>query len=162
MRFDRAARRLVRHAEKVARDLGSDRVGAEHLLVACLQERGGGGAALGEAVGRVLEAREADALATLGISLQAVRRRVEETLGPEVWGEAGLPRRMPFTHEAKAALVLSLREAAGLRHPRILPGHVLLGLLDQQGSAWAALVAAGGSVQELRAAVLAELGSPAM
>jgi ATP-dependent Clp protease ATP-binding subunit ClpA len=110
----------------------------------------------------ILEAREAEALAALGISLDSVRRHVEETMGPDAWREAGRRRSRPaFSAPAKAALTMALREAVALHHRRIRPEHLLLGLLSQEGPAWEVLLAAGCSPEELRRSILAELGSSA-
>jgi hypothetical protein len=85
-------------------------------------------------------------LRTIGIDLDEVMRRTEETFGPAALGRAmernlrtTRPRRMsrprcttgglPFSARSKRALELSLRESLRLRHSYIGTEHILLGLL---------------------------------
>jgi ATP-dependent Clp protease ATP-binding subunit ClpC len=65
-RFTDRARRVVELAQQEARMLNHDYVGTEHLLLGLIHE--------GEGVA-------AQVLESLGISLQAVRRQVEEIIG---------------------------------------------------------------------------------
>jgi ATP-dependent Clp protease ATP-binding subunit ClpC len=65
-RFTDRARRVVVLAQEEARMLGHNYIGAEHILLGLIGE--------GEGVA-------AQALESLGISLQAVRRQVEEIIG---------------------------------------------------------------------------------
>jgi ATP-dependent Clp protease ATP-binding subunit ClpA len=92
---------------------------------------------------------DAEALATIGIDLEEVLRRVD----PEP--EAGRPRaRTRFSREAKKVLELSLREAVALHHNYIGTEHILLGLARAGDPLVRDALAASGVTQKgLRAAV---------
>jgi ATP-dependent Clp protease ATP-binding subunit ClpA len=98
---------------------------------------------------------DAETLAALGISLGEIRERVEAEFGPQAW-ESPPPRRnrLPFDDDAKEALELALREAIELRHRRIGPEHILLGLLRQDGRACRVLESLGVVPGELRGAIV--------
>jgi ATP-dependent Clp protease ATP-binding subunit ClpA len=107
---------------------------------------------------------DADALATIGIDLEAVRRSVEESFGPgALSGRQGCRRGRRFGHvplcpRAKRALERSLREALALRQRHIGAEHVLLGLAsDPENGAAMALRRCGTSPEAVRAATLAAL-----
>ena len=82
---------------------------------------------------------DADALRSIGIDLDDVRRRVEETFGagalddvPERTGRRrGRNRHIPFTGRAKKSLERGLRQAITLGDTRIGSEHLLLGVLDE-------------------------------
>lgn len=150
-RFTDHARTTVIDAQQQARALGHDWIGTEHLLLALTVGQGLGSIALRElgvdhervrgavlklgSGGRVKDTGpDPQALETIGIDLDAVRRRVEETFGPGALERtrAGAGRRdrrrghVPFTRRAKTLLELSLREALALRHRHIGTEHILL------------------------------------
>jgi ATP-dependent Clp protease ATP-binding subunit ClpA len=83
------------------------------------------------------QAGDAEALAAIGIDLDEIKRRIEETFGPGALERVPLtPRgplnwtgRLPLSDQAKMTLALALKEARGLRHNYIGTEHVLLGLL---------------------------------
>ena len=179
-RFTEVARQVVVLAQEEADALGHDYIGTEHLLLGLLAEKEGlagrvlgslgvtgeairahTSAVLGPARGRV----DADALATIGIDFDEVRRRVEESFGPGALertraGRKGCAYRpRPFTPRSKKVLELALREAVSLGDDHIATEHVLLGLLrEEKGLAVALLGRQGLSADRIRAAVLAELG----
>ncbi|OLT12485.1 hypothetical protein BJF78_24365 [Pseudonocardia sp. CNS-139] len=81
---------------------------------------------------------DADALSTLGIDLDEVRRQAEEAFGPGALDRtrAALGGRIPwfgghipFTRSTKKALELALREAIHLGHNYIGCEHLLLGMV---------------------------------
>ena len=162
-RFSGGARAVVRCAHEEARALGADAVGQEHLLLALAMCPGPAAGLLEEAgagleeLRSALEAEEAEALAAIGISLGAVRDEVESILGPGAWDGRRRPRSLPFTGEAKDALEATARQAAGLRHRRLLPEHLLLALLVRGGRARTLLVALGVSPTSLADEVLDHL-----
>jgi ATP-dependent Clp protease ATP-binding subunit ClpA len=146
-RFTKPARETVVQAQGVARRLGDDHIGVEHLLLGLLTDEEGVAAAaladLGvttEAVERELAVRrapgrlgaaDAEALESIGIDLEAIRRRVEESFGAGALDRGAAPSRrghIPFTRQAKKVLELSVREAVALRHDSIGTEHILLGL----------------------------------
>jgi hypothetical protein len=81
---------------------------------------------------------DAEALAAIGIDLDEIRRRVEESFGPDAVarvpgapkGPPARPGRMSLTRESKQSLALAIKEARALRHNYIGTEHLLLGLLD--------------------------------
>jgi ATP-dependent Clp protease ATP-binding subunit ClpA len=80
---------------------------------------------------------DAEALAAIGIDLEEIRRKVEESFGPDALarvpappkGLPGRPGRVWLTRESKQSLGLALKEARALRHNYIGTEHLLLGLL---------------------------------
>ena len=112
-RFTDRARAVLVLAQEEASLLNHGFIGTEHILLGIIHE--------GDGVG-------AQALHSLGISLQAVRERVEETIGMTRSASSGSP---PFTPRAKKVLELSLREALQMNHDYIGTEHLLLGLVRQ-------------------------------
>jgi ATP-dependent Clp protease ATP-binding subunit ClpC len=136
-RFTDRARRVVVLAQEEARLLNHSYIGTEHILLGLVHE--GDGVA-------------AHALESLGISLQAVRRQVEEIIGK---GGSPPPEHIPFTPRSKKVLELSLREAMKLGHNYIGTEHILLGLVGEgEGVAAQVLVARGAELPKVRARVL--------
>ena len=82
------------------------------------------------------EGLAAQALESMGISLEAVRTRAEETVGEG--GKTSAAGRIPFTPRVKKVLELGLREALHLGHDYIDTEHILLGLV-REGEGVAAL-----------------------
>ena len=81
---------------------------------------------------------DAEALATLGIDLDEVRRQVEEAFGPGALERTRRPARRRrwlrratsrSRKDAKKVLELALREAMRLKHNYIGSEHILLGML---------------------------------
>jgi ATP-dependent Clp protease ATP-binding subunit ClpC len=112
-RFTDRARRVLVLAQEEARLLNHSFIGTEHILLGLIHEG---------------EGLAAKALESLGISLEAVREKVEETIGPAGSAPTGSP---PFTPRAKKVLELSLREALQLGHNYIGTEHMLLGLVRE-------------------------------
>lgn len=163
-RFTSGAREVVEEARDEAAALGHDHIGTEHLLLGAAA-RGAlpaslelSHAALQAAVRDFSQDIDANALASIGIDLEAVRRSVEESFGPgALSGRRGRRRRhQPFCPKAKKALELALREALVMRDCHIGPEHILLGLArDADTGAARTLAACGTTPAALRAAVLA-------
>jgi pyridoxamine 5'-phosphate oxidase len=136
-RFTDRARRVVVLAQEEARLLGHNYIGTEHLLLGLIHESDGVGA-------RALE--------SLGVSLVAVRGRVEDIIGRGLASPSG---HIPFTPRSKKVLELSLREALSLGHSYIGTEHVLLGLLREgEGVGAQVLIALGANLEVVRARVL--------
>ena len=139
-RFTDRARRVVVLAQEEARLLGHNYIGTEHILLGLIHE--------GDGVG-------ARALESLGISLVAVRGRVEDIIGRGVATPSG---HIPFTPRSKKVLELALREALALGHNYIGTEHVLLGLLREgEGVGAQVLIALGANLEAVRARVLETL-----
>jgi len=130
-------------AQEEARLLNHNFIGTEHLLLGLLDE--------GEGVA-------ATALEGLGISADAVRAKVEETMGAPSTAAGGSP---PFTPRAKKVLELGLREALQLGHNYIGTEHILLGLLREgEGVGACVLVDLGADLLTVRRRVLDLLSGP--
>jgi ATP-dependent Clp protease ATP-binding subunit ClpC len=136
-RFTDRARRAVVLAQEEARMLNHDYIGTEHLLLGLVRERDG-------VAGK--------ALASLDISIEAVRRQVEEIIGQ---GRAAPTGHIPFTPRAKKVLELALREALQLGHNYIGTEHILLGLVREgEGVATQVLVKLGANLNRVRETVI--------
>jgi ATP-dependent Clp protease ATP-binding subunit ClpA len=136
-RFTDQARRAVVLAEEEARLLDHNWIGTEHLLLGVLRE--GDGVA-------------ARALESPGISLEAVRREVEEITGR---GQQVPSEHIPFTPRSRKVLELSLRESLQLGHDRVSTGHILLGLIREgDGVAAQVLVRLGADLNQVRRQVI--------
>ncbi|KAA2266592.1 Clp protease [Solihabitans fulvus] len=175
--FTQDARQTVVLAQSAARRLGHHYIGTEHLLLGLLSQphtlaarllvvRGLDLAYAETTVLRLLgtpglDARDADALGTIGIDLSAIKEKVEATFGRGALDRDPAHTRagrfaggghIPFTKRAKKVLELSLREALRLKHKHIADGHLLLGLLREgEGLAAKVLAEAGIDFAQLRA-----------
>ncbi len=124
-------------AQEEAKLLNHNYIGTEHILLGLIHE--GDGVA-------------AQALESLGISLTAVREKVEEKIGPAQGSAPGSP---PFTPRAKKVLELSLREALQLGHNYIGTEHMLLGLVREgEGEAAKVLISLGADLAKVRQQVI--------
>ena len=136
-RFTDRARRVVVLAQEEARLLNHNYIGTEHILLGLIHE--------GEGVA-------AQALESLKISLDSVRKEVESIIGP---GSSAPSGHIPFTPRAKKILELSLREALKLKHNYIGTEHILLGLLREgEGVAAQVLVKLGAGLPRVREQVI--------
>jgi ATP-dependent Clp protease ATP-binding subunit ClpA len=169
-RFTDEARRALVLGQEEAAALHHGWIGTEHLLLGVLRAGGGGARLLSgfavelgpvrDDVVRMIGRGEADidrdALATLGIDLDAVRERVEKAFGvgalsrPRGCGD----RHTPFTPRAKKALELTLREGIALGARELRCEHLVLGLLREgEGVAAQILRARGVAYDAARARV---------
>ena len=140
-RFTDRARRVVVLAQEEARMLNHNYIGTEHILLGLIHE--------GEGVA-------AKALESLGISLDAVRQRVEEIIGE---GQQAPSGHIPFTPRVKKVLELSRREASQLGHNYIGTEHILLGLIREgDGVAAQVLVHLGADLNRVRQQVIQLIG----
>ena len=136
-RFTDRARRALTWAQEEARLLNHSFIGTEHLLLGLIHEREGVGVR---------------ALQSLGVSLEAVRGKVEETVGMSGTPPSGSP---PFTPRAKK--VLEPRSAKRCRWVDSYIGteHLLLGLVREgEGVAATVLVTLGADLHRVRQEVL--------
>lgn len=159
-RFTRAAREAVVRANEETRRLGHRDIGTGHLLLALLDERVGPVAELlrsagldpatvREAVtrrvaGPLFDPEDAAALQSVGIDLDAVLARINESFGPEALGGRLRARRggPHMDKAAKHALQRALHAAATRRDGHIGAEHLLLGLLADDDTTAAAILAA--------------------
>jgi ATP-dependent Clp protease ATP-binding subunit ClpA len=160
-RFTDDAREAVVAAQHEAASLRHGWIGTEHLLLGILTTGGGGARLLAgfeidaaavrgdvvRMIGTGEDPIDPEALATLGIDLDAVRERVEKAFGPGALSRRGRCRRggvdmqLPFCRRAKKALELTLREAISLGDSNLRTEHLVLGLL-REGDGVAARVLA--------------------
>ena len=184
-RFTETARRAVVAAQEEATGMGHGYVGTEHLLLGLLRDPGdvaarvltGLGvrfdtvrAQLDEIVGYRTDELDADALRTVGIDLDAVRRKIEATFGPGALDTPALTSvddrhqkrnpvwatRVPLTPRTRKVLMLAIREAAHLRVDTVGTEHVLLGLVREgHGLAARVLTEGGADLATVRTRVLA-------
>jgi ATP-dependent Clp protease ATP-binding subunit ClpC len=153
LRFTDRSRSCVRAAFEEARMLGHDSLGDEDLLLGILRADEGAGAEALASLGVTLEgAREgseeslSDALSSIGISLEDLRRKVGDAF------EMRLPddRRIPFSPRAKNALVGARKEMRRLGDNYLGTEHVLLGILRiEDGTAIRLLASMGVSPETL-------------
>ncbi|MGH3739610.1 MAG: Clp protease N-terminal domain-containing protein [Micromonosporaceae bacterium] len=193
-RFTPEARDVVVRAQAEARELRHPWIGCEHLMLGALtQPQAPGVATLGRRgitaerfrhevahlLGQPgLGAADAEALRTLGINLDEVKRRVEESFGPGAL-DPPRPRRrgwlpwrrrdcdppaghIPFTPRAKKALELALRQAIHRKDRHIGVEHILLGILTDPGNvAGKVLAALGADPESVRRQIEADLDQAA-
>jgi ATP-dependent Clp protease ATP-binding subunit ClpA len=150
-RFARDARAVVTNATEIARQLGSPRVEAEHLLLAAARD----------------DCPAARAMAAHGLDydglLDALERETERSLAAVgVAAETG--PFSPWVHEprfatsAKLSLERALRAAAARHDRQLCCAHVALGVLRAEfGTIPRALQIAGVDRAELRDAIAATL-----
>jgi ATP-dependent Clp protease ATP-binding subunit ClpA len=173
-RFAQTARQAVIDARQEAAWAGQDRVRSEHFLIGLLREPGPAADALTAAGvdAEALRARlprgaretraglDADALSTLGIDLDEVRRAADAAFGPGALDRARVPgsTRLQFAPDAKQTLSGGAREAVHRNQRWITSGHLLLGILDQKrNGALTLLAGAGTDIEALRADVIRRL-----
>jgi hypothetical protein len=139
-RFTERARKVVVLAQDEAGRLHHNYIGTEHILLGLVSE--------GEGVA-------AQALSSLGVTMEAVRAQVESIVGYGV----GTGGQIPFTPRSKKVLELGLREAVQLGHNYIGTEHLLLGLV-REGEGVAARVLSNLDIDpdRVRREVLRRLG----
>jgi ATP-dependent Clp protease ATP-binding subunit ClpA len=190
-RFTKLARATVAGANVESATLGDDHIGTEHLLLGMLRLDNGVGPRVLARAGVTLAAAHAqleamrggrrsggpaltpeddDALRSIGIDVDEIRRHVEESFGPGALdapvGRTGRKRlpwanHRPFTPAAKEVMEGSLREALSLGHNYIGTEHVLLAIVAGAGPAVEVLRRLGADPGAVRARVLEELGRAA-
>jgi ATP-dependent Clp protease ATP-binding subunit ClpA len=152
-RFTDKSRRSVQAAFEEARMLGHDSVGDEDLLLGILRVEEGVAAEALSSLGVTLEdAREeseemlSDALSSIGISLEEIRREAGDAF------EMRIPthRRLPLSPRAKNVLVGARKEMRRLGDNYLGTEHVLLGILsNEDGTAVRILAGMGVSTEAL-------------
>src|SRR5580658_4757843 len=172
-RFTELAKRALAASREAAASLGNDYVGTEHQLIGLAEAAGTASEVLrahgaepaglraettrqfeayvqahGDPVPRGQVAK--DALSWLGIDVAEIQRRAGETFGP---GALKYPR-AHYSGRAKMVLQSSFRQARELGKQQVDTEHLLLGILETQGSATRVLAALGVDTQALRQSVL--------
>lgn len=134
--------RLVASAATEQRELGHDRVGTEHLLLALLSHAGNDSAEVLTAAGATWSA------ARHMVSEVAVRQSDPTPAGDDI----------RLTSRAQRALDRAGRFARQERAPSTTERHVLLGVLDVEGLACQVLRRLGVDLSQLRSAVAGDIG----
>ncbi len=179
-RFTASARGTVVRAQQEAVDADDGYIGTEHVVLALAQDDGVAGEVLRGAGVTATSLRrrrgaagtdddgggrlDSDALKSIGIDLDDVRRSVEDTFGAGALDDVssrssrrrwGGKAHLRFTRRAKGSLERGLREAVMLGVTRIGSEHLLLGILDEGGGAGVRLLRAEGvDLAQLRATTL--------
>jgi ATP-dependent Clp protease ATP-binding subunit ClpA len=157
-RFTDKARSVVITAKAKAKERGDDQIRLVHMLyglvtsdgvaaraltalgvdAAAVEHELGRAASIGGAPADEADGGDAEALAAIGIDLDEIRRKIEESFGPGALDRVPLTPKGPLNwtggrfaidEQAKLSLALSLREARALHHNYIGTEHVLLGVL---------------------------------
>lgn len=178
--FDDDVRALVRTAQDRARALGHPFLGCEHLLYAIAHSPtpvGEAARAHGVTPDRVAAQTErllnsprsvfdrldAEALAAIGIDLQAVRKAVEADLGsvppprPRTWRRrrVRLPGHLPVTGRARSCLDTAAKDARHAGAPCVAEHHIGAAVVAADGGLVPPILAAlGVSSPQLRTAML--------
>src|SRR5258708_5075832 len=134
-RFSDRARSAVSVAELEARRMGHHHIGTEHLLLGILTES---------------DSDETQAIRAAGASLDAAREKVVEAVGTKLDPSDGDPE---FTARARRALERASRFSLQRLDEHVDVEHVLLGVLDVEGTACQVLRRLGVDVPGLRRAV---------
>ncbi|MGI5128984.1 Clp protease N-terminal domain-containing protein [Pseudonocardia sp. CA-107938] len=174
-RFTAKARDVVirAQAEDIAR--GADAIRSEHLLAALVQVPDtialmvltGFSVTPADVLADVdalgTTPSDSEALASIGIDLDEVRRQVEEAFGPGALDRTMAARggrkngRTPFDRTAKKVMELALREAIALKHNYIGTEHILLGMLHSETGAAQRILAARNVQQHVARVMVEEL-----
>src|SRR5690606_14919897 len=119
-------------------------VGTEHILLGLIREGEGVAAAV---------------LTNLGVDLEEIQQKIEETVKKGKAAAAAGPE-LPYTSRAKKVLELAMMEARELNHSYVGTEHLLLGLLrEEKGIAAQVLTDAGVGLEQSRSETLRLLGS---
>ena len=146
-RFSKSAREVVVRAQAEAAALGQRADRHRRAAARRRRRRGPGGArarrarrdARGAArAGGVRRGLDGKALAAIGIDLDEIRRRAEESFGPGALergpARARRPRAVHAAGAKKALELVAARGDRGRRRARSAPEHVLLGVLREGGA----------------------------
>ncbi|SHN45908.1 Clp protease N-terminal domain-containing protein [Cryptosporangium aurantiacum] len=115
-RFTQRARHVVVAAQEAARDASNAELTPAHLVIGLLTEP---------------EAIAGKAIVATGVPLDAVRAAVTPTVPPAA---ETVPALIPFDGNSRKVLELTFREALRLGHNYVGTEHILLALLEHEGS----------------------------
>jgi ATP-dependent Clp protease ATP-binding subunit ClpC len=136
-KFTDRARNVVVQASEESRTHHHDYIGTEHLLLGLIAERD-------DAV--------VEALRSLGVGPEAIRRQVEGTMAPGLGEVSG---HVPFTPRAKTVLERSMHEAEVRGDGRVDAEHILCALSwEDESAATKALSTLGATPERVRQQVL--------
>jgi ATP-dependent Clp protease ATP-binding subunit ClpC len=142
--FTERVRKVLAMAREEAARLHHEYVGTEHMLLGLVRE--------GEGVA-------ATALQNLDVELDDIQEKIEEMVKKGNSMVATGPD-LPYTSVAKKVLELSMDEARALHHAYVGTEHLLLGLIREERSVAAQVLAGFGvTLDAARAGVLSILGT---
>lgn len=180
-RFTKGARAVVTGAVAEAERTASPRITDEHMLLALLDSQGTRSAFAFASLG-ILDRRasvetgladarrrggmtraDTAALAEIGIDVEQIVSKVEQTHGEGAMGAGGRAKRgwtshKKFTPAAKKTLEQSLRVALGRGDNEISDGHILLALTARPGVVSDVLADHGGTYGAVERALFGEPG----
>ncbi|WP_329147936.1 peptidase [Streptomyces niveus] len=180
-RFTKGARAVVTGAVAEAERTASPRITDEHMLLALLDSQGTRSAFAFASLG-ILDRRasvetgladarrrggmtraDTAALAEIGIDVEQIVSKVEQTHGEGAMGAGGRAKRgwtshKKFTPAAKKTLEQSLRVALGRGDKEISDGHILLALTARPGVVSDVLAEHGGTYGAVERALFGERG----
>lgn len=140
-RFTEQAKKTLTLAQEEAERSHHSYIGTEHLLLGILRNQDGSGYR---------------ALASLGITIEAVRKTIESVLGRD---ERIIIKQIIPTSRVKKVIELSFEEARKMGRNNVDTGHLLLGLMiEGEGIAAHVLMDMGATTERVREAVQRELG----
>jgi ATP-dependent Clp protease ATP-binding subunit ClpA len=169
-RFTPRARQIVIHARQEAAELHHPMIGTEHLLLALLAVPGAAGDVLHEVGLRtdvvrtdlvrlagtppaLVDDKDAEALRSVGIDVDAVLARIQESFGPQAlvppatkrgWFGRQQQQSGRLAPHFKKVLELSFREAVRMQYKEIHSEHLLLGLLQDSDGPGCRIMADAG------------------
>ncbi|SSC22094.1 Clp amino terminal domain-containing protein, partial [Klenkia terrae] len=144
--FTDEARAVVVRAQDVARAAGADRIEPVHLLLSAAAGTGPGAGALRAAgldadrAAASAAAAEATLLAGLGVDLDLVRERAEQSFGSGALDTRSRTGRLRFSGAAKRVLHEALRAEVAVGSRRLDDASVLLGVLAVRDAVVAAVL----------------------
>ncbi len=140
-RFTEKAQQAIQYSREIAKELGHDYVGTEHLLLGLLKE--------GEGVA-------AYALKNQGLTYETVEDKIKEVL---VGNSVQVSNGGEFTPRVEKILEMSLREALNMNTKLIGTEHILIALLRESDSMATKLIEIlGGSKQKIYQDIIKSLG----
>jgi ATP-dependent Clp protease ATP-binding subunit ClpC len=137
-----AALRAIAEAEDEARDVGHGRLGTEHLLLGVL--------AIGGSVG-------ASALEAAGVHPAAAHRKVAEAVSARVM-DPRADNQLVWSARAERALGRAFRFSKDQRAAAVGTSHLLLGVLDVEGTAGQVLRGLGVDLDAVRSTLTRRAG----
>lgn len=187
-RFTKSTRAAVIEAQQQARDLHSPVIDVEHILLGVLMRADTPLQTLLDEVGLTHDAATADlsadldqplgpedaeALKSIGIDLDAIRRSLDDTFGPDALDRAQTSQipdeskgwlgrvfggnHVSFSPGAKKTIELALREAIARKENEITAEHLLLGVVRAPNATTKRLIEAHIALPDLRRRVTALL-----
>jgi ATP-dependent Clp protease ATP-binding subunit ClpA len=126
--FSERVRHILSNARTEADRFGQNAVAPEHILLALLKEPDGVACGV---------------LQNLNVDVDSVREEIEQRV-PRGDAVEPLPDALPYTAAAKAVLERTMAQAQAMMHSYVGTEHLLLGLLNSEGTVPAEILAGQG------------------